>query len=192
MKKKLGLFISLLAVLSLAGCKQKSLAFDKEMVDIECFSSRLHNSDGSNTTVKMRLQVLPGLSYNSYYLTYTTGYHDYRHGKFNSPIYLNFTYKYFCRDTVETESVKAIVYKIEGLQNEKYEQGYFLFGYNNPQVFFTNETVNNNFIENSRTLDYSKDKEGIEISVKSYPDFHSIELTRKGGKDAEWQTGEII
>ena len=197
MKRLLQLALPLLALVTTSCGTSYTLKYRKQITDTENFSNRIHYADGSLVPIRFRLVVDADMRYKAYYERLDTKYY-FMFSEFTKSVKqiaaFKFSYNYYYGSTknpsVGREDVEAAFYHLVGFHNEKDEKCYLVYGYNNPQIFFTNETVNKAFVEKCRITTYAQDKEGKEISMKSYPVFPGYELSPKGAKDAEWQTGD--
>lgn len=194
MKKHLALLIPFIALAT--GCNNKyySLKYRKLITDTENFCNKLHYNDGSLVPIRFRLIVDASMKYKAYYERLDTGF------VFNFSEYtislkeiaaFKFSYSYYYgsykNPSIGKETVEAAFYSLNGFHNENDEKAYLVYGFNNPQVFFTNETVNKDFVEKCKITVTAKDSNDKDISIKSYPAFPGYELTPKGSKDAEWK-----
>ena len=193
MKIRLGLLIPIITLAS--GCTTSySLKYRKQITDTENFCNRLHYQDGSLVPIRFRLIVDNNMKYKAYYekldTKYVLNFSEYtKYLKEIAAFKFSYTYYYGSNKnpSVGKETVEAAFYSLIGFHNENDEKAYLVYGYNNPQVFFTNETVNKDFVEKCKITVTAQDKDGNEISMKSYPVFPGYELSPKGAKDAEWQ-----
>lgn len=193
------LFLLLIPLILLTtGCTATyELKYRKQITDTENFSNRLHYQDGSLVPIRFRLVVDSDMRYKAYYERLDTKY-VFQITEFTKSLKqiaaFKFSYTYYYgpqkNPNIGKEDVEAAFYNLIGFHNENNEKCYLVYGYNNPQIFFTNETVNKAYVEKCKITTYAQDEDGKEISMKSYPVFPGYELSPKGAKDAEWQTGD--
>ena len=197
MKRLVQFLLPLFSLLTTSCSSVYALKYRKQITDTENFSNRIHYADGSLVPIRFRLVVDPGMRYKAYYERLDTRYY-FMFSEYTKSVKqiaaFKFSYNYYYgpikNPNIGKENVEAVFYHLVGFHNENDEKCYLVYGYNNPQIFFTNEAVNMDFVEKCRTTTYAQDKEGKIISMKSYPVFPGYELSPKGGKDAEWQTGD--
>lgn len=192
------LFLLLVPFITLTtGCtKTFELKYRKQIIEPEGFCTRVHNPDGSLVNARWRMWMDNNLHYEALYENYTTSYRTFTVDFLKQAAAFSFSYNYYYGPTknpsIGKEKVDVVFYKVNKHLNEKGEQGYFVYGYNNPQIVFTNEKIDKNLIEKYRITVYAQDKDGKEISMKSYPVLPGYDLTLKFAKDAEWQRIEIV
>ena len=193
MKKAIGLILPLFAI-SLTSCsKATGLKYRKQITDTQEYASRIYYQDGTPVPARIIFEVAINLEFAASYEKYSPHY------KYEAPVHakkikevalFTFSYNYYYgpakNPNIGKESVEIAFYKLEGFHNEKDEQAYFVYGYNNPQMIFTNETISKQYVENCKITVYAQDKEGKEISMKSYPVFPGYDMLPRGHKDCEW------